>query len=493
MARGKRFLNRYGHWLLGLVFLLTLVPMLVISIYDHPAADDYSYGLYVHQALEQGGSVPGALWQLISNYYVGWQGTFSAIALMGLTPQAFSENLYFLVPFIMLAMLIAATIKLSYTLICRVLRLEGRYVWLTALPILFLQIQFLPSAVQSLFWWNGSVYYTFFYGVMLFWLDRMVNLLLADTRKGRLLGGIPAGILAFLIGGSNYVTALLTAILSAGAIVWCIWQGRRKDAQAAQRAGAKWQLLWAIVSMAAVLTGLLISAMAPGNAVRQANLTSMGPHQAILYALAYAAKDCLDSLSKPVLLVFLLLLPLFWSMARQVRFRFRWPAVFVIGLFLVFAAQNTPHFYAASTAGPERLRNIIYFSYIWMLALDAFYVLGWIRRRWGEKVPAKGIRVYTAVAALGLLVVLVLPSTYAASTAGKSLDSLLDGTAAQYDAQLDARLPAYLDETQPDVTVAPLTVHPEVLYFDDMGPDMNYWQNQALANYYGKTSVSLGG
>ena len=39
---------------------LTLLPVAALSVYNHPCSDDYSYGLYVAQAVRDGGS----LWEV---------------------------------------------------------------------------------------------------------------------------------------------------------------------------------------------------------------------------------------------------------------------------------------------------------------------------------------------------------------------------------------------------------------------------------------------
>ena len=66
------------------LFLLSLIPLLAISFYNRPAADDYSFGiLTVHTWRET-----GSIWQTIltafsqvKKTYLDWQGTFSAVFL----------------------------------------------------------------------------------------------------------------------------------------------------------------------------------------------------------------------------------------------------------------------------------------------------------------------------------------------------------------------------------------------------------------------------
>ena len=57
-----------GNFLIVFTFLITLLPIFSISIYDQPSADDYVYGLLTRQTWESTGSVfrlcslPGIKW-----------------------------------------------------------------------------------------------------------------------------------------------------------------------------------------------------------------------------------------------------------------------------------------------------------------------------------------------------------------------------------------------------------------------------------------------
>ena len=112
-----------------------------------------------------------------------------------------------LTPVVMLASLLLGTFKLSRTLVCRCSGGDWRDWSCAAAPLLLLSIQFIPSPLNSFYWWNGACYYTFTYGVGLLYLDAFANVLLRPERpRWRLLPGLLCGI---FVGGSNYVSALL--------------------------------------------------------------------------------------------------------------------------------------------------------------------------------------------------------------------------------------------------------------------------------------------
>ncbi|MEI3013708.1 MAG: hypothetical protein V8T36_02505 [Ruthenibacterium lactatiformans] len=79
------------------------------------------------------------------------------------------------------------------------------------------------------------------------------------------------------------------------------------------------------------------------------------------------------------------------SAARAVERRgrraptFRWPLLFFVLTFGLYAAQFCPTWYALKQAGPARLLDIIFYSAFFWMAANLFYFLGWLQRRlWAE-------------------------------------------------------------------------------------------------------------
>ena len=395
----KRF-TRLWPWLLLAVFLLSLVPVLWLGQYARAGADDYCYGIAVHRALQEGGSLLEAVWHTISGYYQSWQGTFSALAFMSLTPCSWSEGTYWITPVVMLVSLAGGTFYLSGVLCRRLLGGSRRDGILVALALLFPSIQCLAQPLHSFYWWNGAVYYTFTYGLSLFYLAGLTGLFLPGRPRPRALA--VGALLGILVGGSNYVSALLTALLG-------------------------------LTALAGVL----------------------------------------------------------WRLAGRTGWRFPLPPLFTLVTFLFFSAQNAPHFYAASSAGPDRLRNIIYFSHFWVVLLNECYYLGWLRRVLGERRVLSTLWLRRTAAALAALLVGWLPHYWPTLTSVRCWETLSDGSTAAYARQRDERLPALLDPEVTDPRFSPITARPALLYLGDITTDPADWHNNTMAVFYGKHSVAL--
>ena len=62
--------------ILTAVYVLSILPMLGLSFYAHPAHDDYEYSEYVYHALSGGEeSVLSAAFRKVKEFYLNWQGT----------------------------------------------------------------------------------------------------------------------------------------------------------------------------------------------------------------------------------------------------------------------------------------------------------------------------------------------------------------------------------------------------------------------------------
>ena len=133
---------------------LTLLPVAALSVYNHPCSDDYSYGLYVAQAVRSGGS----LWEVLAaaaketaETYLDWQGTFSAVFLMALQPAAFGEGFYALTPWLMAGSLVFSTFFFLKEVCVHRLGMS-MWAWLTvSCALSFFLVHFAPASFSSLF------------------------------------------------------------------------------------------------------------------------------------------------------------------------------------------------------------------------------------------------------------------------------------------------------------------------------------------------------
>lgn len=461
---------------LGLVCLLSLIPVLAVGGYLHPFGDDYIFGVPAYYALNHDQSLLAALLRTVKVYWLGWQGTFSGVLAMELMPDAFLYRAYAATPYVMAGALLLCSGKLLHTLTVR--RLRGSiWHWLALWSGLgFLTIQCMPDPAQSLYWWNGAALYTLFFALMLLLADRLCTWALPGPGRGSRGVLAQSAVLAVVVSGGNFVTGLL-----AGLLVGLFWLG----VLALERRRWKGATLVLVLYAAGFLTALA----APGNGVRQDTGQGMGPVQAVAASLEQGLHDLSGFATPVVAIVLVLLAPVLWDLAGRARFSFPWPFAVPVLAFLLYAAQNAPHFYTMSEAGPGRIRDIVFFFYLWGLLVSEGWLLGWLRRRW--RGPDRRL-ISLCTAAAAVLAVVILYKNAPWLTAGKASAALSDGSLAEYHQLMLEREALYRDPEVADVRYAPaMPSQPRLIFVysvDDTDPEA--FPNIAARNYFEKESVA---
>lgn len=461
-------------------FILSLVPMLLVARYNVPCADDYSYGVSAHSAYLETGSVLAAVKaaaQRTANIYEIWQGSFSAVFLMALQPAVFGEELYFIGTIIILAALVAGGFYFCIEFFSGVFGLKKSVGGIIAVVVLTACIQLVLSPAQGFFWYNGSVYYGFFYGLSLL----AIALGIRAVRKGSVWALVFSCLLAFTVGGGNYVTALSSSIIACSSVLLLVILKNKA-----------WKKM--LLPTVFLLAGFLISAVAPGNAVRQA-FTEHTPDAlwAIMRSFGHGAQYSVQWLSLPLAGAMLLLGVIFWDNVSSSKIAFRYPLLVTAYSYCLFSAMFCPTNYAFGGLGEDRIKNIIFYSYVLLLAINIFYWIGWAKHRIMKAREETGkfpLRALLAAAACCLICCGVYARNHG-FTSLMSLGTVRSGEAQQYYACAQERLEKFKNGVAEELLLEPYPCLPYVMFFDDFDTDPEDWKNTAACAYYGENSIQL--
>ena len=459
--------------------VLSLIPLYGAAIFSYPGVDDYRYGATTHAVWTQTGSLFETVKEaarVAQQTYTSWQGSLSAIFLMALHPGIFGARLYGLSTAILLTVLAVSTVCFTTTLCKIVFKMDGA----TALCLACLSgiccVQFVPVPVEAYYWFNGGVYYTFYFGLSLL----SATLLIRRRVRRTALQWPMLVFLMLLIGTGNLVTGLLGCVLLAGYALWS--QGLKKE-----RDAAVWVLL------AALLGAFAVNALAPGNGVRQSEHAD-GAQQAvpaILAAMGDGARYSLRWLAGPAPFVLLAAAPLIWRGVRQSALRFRAPLLVSLGSFLLLSAGFTPNEYALSMPGEARLIDIQFYLFVLLSLINLIWYIGWLSRHW--RASARVLRrLGFAAVATGVLLsggMAVRTRNVAAVTAVRLC---VNGSGQAYADVWEERLAILESPAEPAPVLPKFTRQPPLLCMVDIAVDESgeyYWYNEQIAAYYGKRRV----
>lgn len=493
-------MNRRGqlifHNIISVFALLVVIfPLLLISQYNYPTADDWSYGVEGYRVVQSGGKFFGVLIAAVrtaKESYLSWEGRFSNAFLAALQPGIWGEKGYCVVAYLMIGMLIFSEIMLYKFLInFGASKKNNWYVLPVVVPPLIMQILYTPSPEESFYWYTGAVNYTFMYGLSLLLLIVFIKLAIHEYSKGKYASmAVLTALMAILVGGNNYATSL-SCFLALCALSGFFLAVRRKA----------FYRTWFITLLMG--TSLVMCILAPGNANR-INANFGGETGSVLEAIGMSivrsAVNIYSWTNIKVLLMLIFVIPFMWMAVKNMEFRFSVPPLFTVITFGLYSSQIVATMYVDGTTGGGRMAAILYYSYLLWIVGNVFYWLGWLRRRnfrWLQRLQEVGERFSSLLlpycVLIGfVLVILIYKTDLRNLTSYKAYRNWRQGFAQQYAAEWDARLEVLHDENVAQVEFAPLTVRPEMLLYTDLQEESGYyWVNVACAQYYGKEYVHI--
>ena len=399
---------------------------------------------------------------------------------MYLAPNAFSNTAYHLVTFVILLLLCGGI----FYLLCPLFRrfLPGTCgEWITVSSILsFLCIQTVEFQCDSFYWYNGSMYYTGFFAVTLFFLGTLFRYL--DNGKRILL--LPLLLFAVFLGGGNYVSLLPCMLLSVTITLLLLLQKNKKA------------YICGITSVVLLLS-FAVSAMAPGNHVRQSGMWKIPAWKAIAKCLLQGIRYTLAWTGLWWVLAALLLLPVFLRILQKKNGAFfSHPILFTGYAYGLFCSMSCPLFYTMNSTGPGRAVAIVYYMFLLISFTVFFYWIGFVLLKMQARpTPPERIEVsgklntarYLAMAVL--LFSILCTGLWQETSAMKAIRVLTDGEAAAYAAEYEDRLLLLNDPEVTDVVLTPFIHQPALIYTGDLPGDPEDPTSRKVAQYFQKTSL----
>lgn len=486
-----------------LLFLMTasLLPVMYLGRYNHPTGDDYYYGAETKAVWEETGST----WQVLKEAVKGvglqynrWQGSYSAMLLMYLPPNIYNGWAYHLVTPVILLLLTGAAFYLLKPLVCRLLD-GSTYLWLILSSLtVMLWVQTVPFQGESFFWYNGSMYYTGYFAITLFFLGMAVRYSL-DQKKHRLPVML---LLAVFLAGGNYVS-MLPALLILFLLEAVLLLRKKRQARG-----------MAVVCLVASIC-FLINILAPGNQVRKDGMWNIPAWKAIFKSLLQGLQYIRGWSSGWLFLALFLLTPFLWKAFSKTSFRFRYPLA-VTGLaYGVFCSMSCPTFYTMNSTGPARVVAIVYYSYHLLIIGVYSYLLGYacqfLQKRkaalagkndtgsillpkslaWENRMWKGRMRKVAICTAFVLLAGIQTVRGASGTTVGKAVRLLESGEAAAYEQEYQERMRLLEDARVQDVIFLPYEHQPEMLYVGDFAGDPQDETNRKAAQYFHKNSICV--
>lgn len=487
----ERKIMKYYEFLVAAIVIISILPVLYISRYDHPSADDYGYSMAIHYALQDGAGPLEIIKTAFDNsafYMQHWQGLYSSAFILSLQPGVFGEQYYAITPVIIIVMLYLGTAAFFGAILKYMLGARRRPALFIAMVVVFYMVQAMPAPCEGLFWFNGAVNYLFFWGIMMCEAAFLIRYWFQS--KNGIIPMLVAALLSFIISGGNHVTAFVCILFNLTGCGLALWKKKKPL-----------MLLPALVG----IIGFIINITAPGTAVRMAkDGRTVGVLDTIIHGGYHALVCNTTYMTFSMLMLFAVLTPIFVYLIRRskqrIRFSFTICLCMVLFDFVIIAAMYCVPYYAMKSMGRGRIYDTRFVMYVLLAVITYGYALGCLINHWGkrrhQRIDIHGKKTCRNAAGAAVL----FAACYIAvcggginnsSTGLGAVRSLYGGYAQQYDAEYYTRLEILEDETVENAELPPFAVQPKLLFFSDVEADRNIWPNTTVAAYYGKKSVCV--
>lgn len=498
MVRFVREHERLVCWLLGIALVLSLIPVFIISGYDCAAGDDYNYGASSHLVFLSTGSVwlsIKAAWSTAVSFWYSWQGTWFDCFVFGLHPEVFSDSAYVIVPYIFLALHIIGFLTFAHHFLKVRWQMTGLYWLQIGLLFLIFELQLMPSPKNGIFWWVGCVHY-----IMPLFMA-LIGIVFGDRflLNHKAWDLVVLFIISALMGGATYPAALLLPIG-----VFLLWLaefvigGKRNLAD-----------LFLLFPFAALMVGLIISVIAPGNAVRAASdleygaQPANGPVDAIIQAFKLSVTEGIGSFVLErgfIVIALMVVLVLTFGFFRSVKGAkwdyyerlFKHPFLFVLVMFCVNASAYAPRAYSGGVVsyGYYDFNFLVFFT---CLVASEIYVLGhlfFVRELFMMEAETRLARLTVN----GVLIAAIFAAAFLSRHGVKQytdyvcMEYYLSGQADDYKEQM-ALQRKLLEGDEAEVCVPLINNEQGPLMHMPVLEDPDNIDNYMTAKFYGKTKV----
>lgn len=353
--------------------LLLLGPLIRLAFYSVPWYDDYLCGRFARAAMAAAPTMGNALngaWECIRTSWYAWQGTYGSLFFMTLMPGIWGEEYYCIGPIFLILLLVVSVYALVGILLANILKTDRWHVTGISSVSAIMTVVLIHTAQAGFYWYNGGMHYVGMHAFAMLLVAVAVKVFFEERGWKRCLWMALGTLLAFLVAGGNFVTALqgllvLFSIVALGCIL------RRR------------QVLFLLPLLGVYAVGFFLNVTAPGNDKRAESYVGWGmsPMKSVLYSFVEGGRHAWEFTGWMTLLLLLLILPLVLHMAGRTTFEFRMPGLVSLWSVCLYATGFTPSLYSLGHAGLGRTLNAVKLTWQLLLILNLVYWCGWFCRR----------------------------------------------------------------------------------------------------------------
>ena len=490
----KRINNKLIARLMTVLYIVSMLPVIIVALYDRATADDYGFSDITRNIWIEKHSlilVLKAACEKVYETYYTWQGTWFDVFVFSLQPEVFSDRAYWIGIVLIIILMSCSAYYFSEKVLVKMIGIERNISVFLVGVFLFLFYQFVPDKWSSIYWFNGVAHYILPTSIALWGVGNAAEYLISHKTRN-----IIAVMISFtLMGGANYLTAIWLMMMLFLIIAWYIVHSCNN--QSFQVSVRK---IWILVIPCVLeIVGLLISGLAPGNGKRENFSITIGSiFAAVLKAFSYSFKNLISYvINYPEIDLFILSfgMIIFWMMIKTDHLtyrKFKYPVIVSVYLYLIYVLVHWPEIFV-DTGVSMGVPNTYFMTFYFMIFGNIIYWGGYLTSRYKERIKENHINIL-GIACILMLVIsgafFLLSGRFRTITDYSCYHFVSSGRASEFKEEM--KLQTYLLERPNDMSpTIPIVNNNDIepLFNMNVTSDDDAWINRALARFYGKKVV----
>lgn len=450
--------NKGIYYILIATCVIALVPLFLLSYYNNPALDDYTYALR--------DSSKNVIETVVSTYQ-NWSGRYFATAIAQLNPLSFHSLLgYKIYPVILILAFCCSFFYFFHSLFKEILsKLE-----IVALSMFFILLYLFqaPSICESFFWFSGSAAFT---------IPPLLTIILVTllTQKRGYIKQAVAMALTICICGGNEVSAIIVlSILTF--INYVKYQKEHK---------LNPQLL-SLLILSTICIIIVISS--PGNSLRIEGETTSRNLVWTIGGSLFQSLSWFYIWGQSLLLASIIYTVFFGikiaeSTNASIQRIFNVKHLLFIPFFLItLYLSHIPPLWGLGTVAIGRIANVIYFFFLF----SWFYYLQLIINKYKKQITVTDNPFCKCLCYIAFIVFLTNNVFNLNNNIATSYVDLITGKAEHYNNTLKQRYSIVENNSSDDKTITfnVLNNYPKTIFFKDLNTDKSYWANKSFRQYW---------
>ncbi len=440
------------------VGILTILPLIIISFFNNPTADDFCYNCKSRDL---------GFWNAQFSWYNDWTGRYISSAILSIKSLVSGSFLFYkLIPILLLI-----SIFISIYYLCSLLfsNLKKKDFCLITFFVMIMYLFQMPKISEGLYWLAGSITYQVsnIFTILLFCL------LIKFIQTNKLLYLILSILFSIITVGTNEVSMLLINIILGAVLIF----------KSIQKQKINYPILILLIF---TFVFSIVVIKSPGNSIRADYYPNKEQLFYSIYKSILAVKSYIG-IWIPFIILFTILFFDYFNKKNNAKALIFFDVNPIIILIVVLAIPFIGFFtgyWGVGRIPPLRTINTIYFYFLIGLVYLTFVLYFKLKKENRDFITYSKWVKY-------LLITIIIIQFGQKNNIRTAYSDLLKGKAYNYDLELKSRYKIIKNNSNDTLYVPILTSKPKTIFCGDITSDSKDWRNQCYANYWKFTAIQI--